>query len=467
MQHKLKSLFGTKEFYKRVLLIALPVMLQQGITSFVSLLDNIMVGNYDDLAMTGVGVTNQIYFVLQIVIIGGLAASGIFLAQYFGAKNDEGMRNCFRFKIQYGLIVLVISTILLTTQYEFFIDCFLTNPATEEEKIIIFSYAKDYLFYMLAGIIPFIITQIYASSLREIGDAKLPFISGVAAVGVNFIINYLLIEGHFGCPRLGVLGAALGTISARIVECLIIVIVTHIKIKKYSFIKGVYKTIWVPIELQNRIVIKGAPLVLNEFMWSLGMTVLMILYSKRGTDVLQAMNISSTITNLFFIVFNALATAISIIVGQSLGAGKLNEAYDGAKKLLAFAVIVCFIAGIILASISYFVPMIYKDVPRNSQLLATYFMLVVALCIPIFGFNSGCFFTLRAGGVTVVTFLFDSFYVWVICIPATVLFVNFTMMNIVLLYLLVQLLDFDKSIIGFFMIKSKVWVKNLAEQQKV
>ena len=465
MQHKLKSLFGTKEFYKRVIMIALPVMLQQGITSFVSLLDNIMVGNYDDLAMTGVGVANQIYFVLQIVIIGGLAASGIFLAQYYGAKNDEGMKNCFRFKVQFGLIVLVIALFLLITNYEFFINCFLTNPATEEERQIIFGYSKNYLFYMLAGIVPFIITQIYASSLREIGDAKLPFLAGAIAVVVNFVINFLLIEGNFGCPRLGVLGAAIGTIAARIVECLIVVTVTHIKANNYPFIKKVYKTIWVPIELQNRIVIKGAPLVLNEFMWALGMTMLMILYSKRGTDVLQAMNISSTITNLFFIIFTALATAISIIVGQSLGAGKLKEAYEDAKKLLTFAVITCFIAGIILASISYFVPKIYKDVSPNSQLLATYFMLVVAVCISSFGFNCGCFFTLRAGGVTIVTFLFDSLFVWLICIPITALLVNFTSMNIVLIYLIVQSLDLGKSIIGFFMIKSKVWVKNLAVSQ--
>ena len=456
-----KSLIGTKAFYKKVIIIAVPVMLQQGITSFVSLLDNLMVGSYNSLAMTGVGVANQIYFILQVVLVGGLAAAGIFLAQYFGAKDEEGIKNSFRFKLQYGLIVLIVALLLLTFYSDVFIKAFLTSPASIEDGKQIYDYAQKYLYLMMIGIVPFIISQIYATTLREVGSPKLPLYAGIIAFFVNFVINFLLINGHFGFPRLGIVGAAIGTITSRYVECLFLLLATHLNHKKFPFMKKIYSTIRVPVYLSNRIVIKGTPLILNEFLWSFGMTKLLVYYSERGTEVLKDFNISNTVTNLFFIVFSALATAISIIIGQALGAGRLEEARDNVKKLLAFAIFACIISGIILAIISPFIPYLYKDITSEVRHMATAFMLIIAVCIPIFGFNSGCFFTLRAGGVTVVTFLFDAFYVWVVNIPLAIILIRFTDLSIIPLYFIVQASDLIKSIIGFSIVKTGVWVKNI------
>ena len=165
---------------------------------------------------------------------------------------------------------------------------------------------------------------------------------------------------------------------------------------------------------------------------------------------------------MFYIVFGALATAISILVGQSLGAGKLEEAVDNDRKLIAFTVFVCLIFGIILAIIAPFVPYIYHDSSEEVRHMATCFMWVVAGGMTTFSFNSACFYTLRAGGVTIVTFLFDCLFIWSISIPTAVLLVKYTELNIINIYLIIQSTEIIKSIIGFFLIKSKVWVKNLA-----
>lgn len=458
----MKKLIGTKDFYKRVIAIAIPIMLHQGISSFVNLLDNIMIGNYSNQAMAGVSVTNQIFFVIEIVTIGSLAMAGVYLSQYFGAKNQDGMRYSFRFKFWLGLGISIITLLVLGLFGNNLVNSFLTNPTTPEEKIAIENYASDYLKIILLTIIPFVIVQIYSSSLREVGETIIPMIAGGISVGVNAVFNLWFIFGGLGIPALGVKGAAIATLLARITEMTFLIIFTHKHKSKFTFVDDAFKSCYVPKYLVKNILVKGAPLILNEFLWSFGTTFLLNVYSRRGTEVLKAFSISNTTTNLFYIVFGALATAISILVGQSLGAGKLEEAVDNDRKLIAFTVFVCLIFGIILAIIAPFVPYIYYDSSEEVRHMATCFMWVVAGGMTIFSFNSACFYTLRAGGVTIVTFLFDCLFIWSISIPTAVLLVKYTELNIINIYLIIQSTEIIKSIIGFFLIKSKVWVKNLA-----
>ena len=219
----------------------------------------------------------------------------------------------------------VVSTVLLVFD-SFFIRQFLqdtSNPASMES---IFSYSKTYLTLMVISLVPFSVTLLYTTSLRETGKPTLPMKAGVVALGINFVLNLLLINGYLGMPKMGVVGAAIATITARVVEMLIILIVSGKQKKQYPFLQGLYKTLKVPVAMVKEIVKKGLPLLTNEFIRSLGMTPVVAIYAKRGTLVLLSLNITGTVTNLFFIVFGAMATAVSIIVGQSLGAGKLEEA---------------------------------------------------------------------------------------------------------------------------------------------
>lgn len=457
----MKKYFGDKAFYKKVILIALPIMLQQGISQFVSLLDNIMIGNYSDTAMAGVSVVNQILFVFNFVVIGALGAVGIYLAQYFGAKDDNSQMLCFRFKFWIGFIILIIASVILFFFGNILINTFLTNPETLDEKVLIEKEAMDYLKIISLTLLPYVVSQIYSSTLREVGETIKPMIAGGIAVIVNAIFNSILIFGLFGLPALGAKGAALATLLARIVEMIFLIIFTHKHKQKFTFCNGVFKSLYVPKNLISNVLIKGAPLIINEFLWSFGNTFILNIYSKRGTDILKAFSISNTTTNLFYIIFTAMATAISIMVGQQLGAGKLDEAIQNDRKLIVFSVLVCIVSGLILASCAPLIPSLYKDTSLHIKNMATSLMLVIACCMPIFSFNTACFYTLRAGGVTIVTFLFDSFFVWVISIPLAHILTTTSSLSIVVIYLIVQLSELIKSIIGYCLIKSKIWVKNL------
>ena len=458
------KLFGDKAFYKKVIAVSLPIMLQQGISSFVNILDTLMIGNYDTNAMSGLSIANQLFFIVNILTIGAMATAGIYLTQYFGSQNQKGMRNCFRLKLWLGLGIMVLASLIFLFFGESLINTFLTNPESIEEKNAILGYAKTYLLLLIFTLVPFTISQAYSSSLRETGETIKPMIAGALGVAVNVILNLWLIFGGLGIPALGVVGAGIATIIARFVEMIFLIIVTHCNKSKYTFIQGAYKSVKVPTNLIKNVLIKGAPLIINEFMWSLGMTVLLNLYSVRGTTVLSAFSISNTVTNLFYIVFGAMATATSVMVGQQLGAGKLENAVDNDRKLIIFSLIVCAIFGMILACIAPFVPHLYSDATVEARELSTKFMLVIAGCMVIFAFNSECFYTLRAGGVTFVTFLFDSLFIWVVAITSCYFLIHYTNLNIVLIYFIVQILELIKSVIGFALIKSKIWVKNLVSK---
>ena len=192
------------------------------------------------------------------------------------------------------------------------------------------------------------------------------------------------------------------------------------------------------------------------------MTVLVMAYTYRGEDgVVSAYTISSTICNLFYIIFAAQAAAISIMVGNELGANRLKEAEMHSKQLLLFAVGVAIVFGLILGTISFFVPSLYPEVPAEAKQLATKFMLIVACCLPIFAYNTGCFFVLRSGGKTSLTFIFDSGFMWVCAVPVAFILSVFTSLPIVYVYLSVQLLDLIKTTLGTIFLGKKTWLRNL------
>ena len=201
---------------------------------------------------------------------------------------------------------------------------------------------------------------------------------------------------------------------------------------------------------------------INEILWAAGIAVLMQCYSIRSLDTVAAMNISTTISNLFNVVFMAMGSAISIIVGQLLGAGRMEEAMDTDVKLIAFSVFSCVGIGLFLTLIAPLFPQMYNtsDVVRH---LATAFIRVSALCMPIAAFMHASYFTLRSGGKTIITFLFDSVFLWCVSIPVAFVLSRYTTMPVVLLFLSVQLLDLIKCAIGFVLVKKGVWMNNMVD----
>lgn len=458
----MRQLIGDKKFYRMVLAIAIPIMVQNGITHFVGFLDNMMVGQVGTSQMSGVAIVNQLLFVFNLCIFGAVSGAGIFMSQFWGQRHYEGMRYAFRFKIVICGIITLIAIGALALLGEPLISLYLHETNGSQQVVETLNYGKDYLSIMLIGLIPFAIGQVYASTLREQEETILPMKAGIVGVVVNCVLNMLLIFGTLGFPKLGIQGAAIATVIARIVECSIIVGWTHHHKEAHPFIQDVYKNFKIPAELTKQIIKKGTPLLLNEALWASGMAMLMQCYSVRGLDVVAGLNISQTIANLFNVVFIALGSAVAIIVGPLLGAGKMKEAEDTAYKMIFFAVGSCFLLGSAMFICAPLFPAIYKTTPEIKA-LATNFIRIGAMCMPIFGFLHATYFTIRSGGRTFITFLFDSVFLWVVSVPVAFVLTRYTGLGIVIIYLGCQLLDLFKCGIGFWMLKKRIWVQNIVE----
>ena len=308
-------LIGDRIFYKRVLLVAVPIMIQNGITNFVSMLDNIMVGQIGTEPMSGVAIVNQFMFVFFICLIGATAGAGIMGAQYYGSGNNDGVRNAFRFKLLSCLAITAVCMIVLMNFGDSLISAFLHEGEGGGDLAETLRYGKQYMKVMYIGMVPFALTQAYASTLRETGQTVVPMAAGIAAVCVNLFFNYVLIFGKFGAPALGVVGAALATTLSRFVELTLVAGWTHRNVQKNPFAAGVYRSIKIPKTVTAKIFKVGAPLLVNEVLWALGVSVLAQCYSVRGLDVVAAVNIANTLSNVFNVVFISMGNATGIIIG--------------------------------------------------------------------------------------------------------------------------------------------------------
>lgn len=456
----LRKLIGDRAFYKMVLAIAVPIMIQNGITNFVSLLDNIMIGRVGTEPMSGVAIVNQLIFVYNLCLFGGVSGAGIFTAQYFGQKNHEGIRQTVRFKIWIVSVITLFTTLLFLIAGDQLIRLYLQGDGTVESAAATLHYGRQYLLIMLMGLPPFMMVQVYSSTLRECGQTMLPMKAGIIAVCINLILNYILIYGKFGAPALGVQGAAIATIVSRYAEAAIILTYTHRHKELNPFADTLYATLKVPGNLVKKILLKGTPLLLNETLWAAGMAMLSQCYSVRGLNVIAAQNISNTIGNVFNIVFIALGDSVAIIVGQLLGAGKMAEARDQDNKLIAFSVFCCTGVALVMLFLAPFFPLLYNT-EADVRELAKYFIMITAVFMPQNAFLHASYFTLRSGGKTIVTFLFDSVFIW--CVSVTIAFTlsRFTALPVTAVFILVQIGDIIKCIIGFVLVKKGVWLQNI------
>lgn len=458
---KLKHTFiGDRKFYLRVIAIVLPMIIQNTITNVVSLADNIMVGSIGTLQMSSVAIVNQLIFVFNLCIFGGLAGAGIFSTQYAGAKDDDGVRYCFRMKVIVGAVMFAVAAVVFTAFPQSLISSYLAENTSQSDASATMTYALDYLKIMLIGLLPFTISQIYGSTLRELGETKLPMFASIAAIAINLIFNYFLIFGKFGFPCMGVKGAAIATSLSRFVEAIIVVAATLIRKHEFVFVKGAFKSLYIPSKLFKDILTKGMPLLVNEFLWSAGMAVLLQCYSVRGLDVVAAYNISNTINNIFNVIFISMGSAVGIIVGQYLGADEIEKAKVSVWRLIALSTATCLVMGSLMAIVSPVVPNIYNTEPHVRQ-MATKFLLCVAAFMPVFSFSHCCYFTLRSGGRTIITFVFDSIFTWGIVVPFAYCLARFTSMPVVPMFIAIQSLEFVKSIVGFVFIKKGLWIRNI------
>ena len=459
----LKRYLGDKAFYKRVLAIAVPMMIQNGITNFVSLLDNIMVGQVGTAQMSGVSIVNQLLFVFNLTIFGLTTGAGIFTAQFHGSRDVEGIRYTFRYKFISSMVATLSCIAILFFAQTPLITTFLQGEGTPEEAVEILSYAKEYLIITLWGLVPFALNSVYCSTLRECGQTVVPMVSGITAVFTNLILNYIFIFGKLGCPAMGVAGAALATTISRFVEFGVVAIWTHTHKEKNPFIQSAYRSMRIPLALLGQLLIRCLPLLLNELSWALAKTFMNQCYSTCSLEVMSAINIMSTLNNLSNVVSMSFGNTLGIILGQMLGAGcSKDEIWKEYKRLIFLVFSTSIVFGVLLAALSYAFPMLYNTTDSIRD-IATSLILIMALIKPVSAYVVAAYHTLRCGGNTLLTFAYDGLPMFLLGVPLAFLLSRFTNMSILPLYFICQMPDVVKMIVGMLMIRSRRWMNRLTQ----
>ena len=458
----LRKFVGDRAFYRKVMALALPIMIQNGITNFVNMLDNVMVGQVGTVETNGVTVANQLIFVFNLCIFGAVSGAGIFGAQFAGNGDQKGIAHTLRFKLLFCGLLAAAGIGVFLLWGDGLINLYLQGEGDPADAAASLAFARQYIRIMLVGFLPYTVVQCYASTQRETGQTLPPMVAGAIAVAVNLMLNSVLIFGLLGAPKLGVAGAAVATVVSRFVELAAVAGYTHIKKEKNRYAVGLYRRFTVPRRLVGQILAKGTPLMVNEALWSLGMATLSQQYSLRGLNVVSANNISQTFFNVFSVAFMAVGVTVGILLGQQLGAGDKEGARDAGRKLIAFSVAVGVVVGIAYALCAEFIPLAYNTTD-DIRSLATGLMLVTAAAMPIDAFAHASYFTLRSGGKAFITFLFDSGFMWAVSVPLAFCLVHNTALPILWVYGICQAINLIKCVIGGVLVKKGSWIRTIVE----
>lgn len=447
-----KSLFGGPAFVRSLLAIAVPMMLQQLITSFVNLLDNLMVGQLGTYAISGVATVNRFFLIGSFAIIGVSTASSIFIAQFYGSRNQEAMQQSYRYAIIASLLSFLPFLVAAFAIPRTIIRFFNNDPELVDA-------AMDYIYVAALTFIPQAISMATTSAMRAVGETKLPLKVSVIAVITNGVANYILIFGHFGVPALGILGAALGTLIARLVELALLLIAlyrTH-----FPFNTKVREIFSIPKRLVSSITKKSLPLMLNEIGYAAGLALLYKFYGTRGAEVQTAISISGTTADLFFVLFGGMAAATAVFVSQPLGRNEIEEAETNAFRILRFSVFMAILFGVIMFILSWVTPNFYV-VDESIKNMAAFFIRVQASFLWVYMINTESYFILRAGGDMKRTLILDSGFMMLINIPTVGLIAYLTSWPAIWIYLAGQFTDILKIFFSTSLVRRRSWLKNLA-----
>ncbi len=459
-----KRYIGDRAFYRVMFALAIPLVVQQGITNFVNLIDNLMVGALGEMPLGGVSIMNQLIMVFNLTLFGVLSAASIFGAQFFGVKDYKGMRDTFRFRLWFGLGTSLLAVGVFLLWGDKLGLLFLENDNNTPERIAeTLGYAMGYLRIAVLGLPLFAISQSYSGILRETGETVHPMVASVIAILTNLVLNYCFIYGFLFFPEMGAAGAALATVISRVLEMLYIVIYAHTHIDKYPFIRRAYRSMRIPRELCRKIIVTGTPLLLNESLWGLGMAAISGNYASRGLEVVAASNIASTAWNLFCVIMFAMGTVVSIMIGRELGAGQTEQAKVTVSRLAFFTVAVHAVLGLLMLFAAHFIPMLY-DVNSATREIAEKMLRIQGIVLPVHAFVHVVYFTLRSGGKTFITFLFDCVYTCTVPLGVSFVLCRLTSLDIVLCYAIVQATDLIKMGIAIPLLKSGCWANTIISE---
>ena len=454
-----RRLFGPGAFYKSTLAIAVPIMLQQLIQSLVSLVDNFMVAGLGDVSMSGVNVAGQILFVFMVFLNTVCMTGGIFMTQFFGAGDGEGMGQAFRFKLVMGLAAFV-PYFLVTIVFPRAVMSLMLIGNTQADLIL--NEAVKYMHIMFLMGIPYTISVCIATSLRDMGQVKIPLYVTMAAMLTNAVLNWVLIYGHFGLPRMGVRGAAYATVIARAFE-FILFIVVYSRLKP-AFMIRMADFFRINGKLFRETLKKGALILFCEMVWVFSETITTAVYNGRGgADVVSGMAAGFSIANLLFVAFGGIYSATGVILGKSLGAGKLEKARTEKTWLLSGAAVFGLFVMLFGFGTTLIVPVVYGRLSASAVKICRDMVMLIAILMSFWLYMNTQQAIARAGGDTAMGCYVDGLLTLFVMIPMVLLLGKYTLIGPVMMYACVKVIDLMKVVIFHFWLKRERWLKNLTK----
>ena len=451
---RVTAFFIDRQYYSHVLKFALPIALQQLIFSGLNLVSSVMVGQLGDTTVAAVGLANQIFFLLNLLIFGIGSGAAMFTAQLWGQKDISNIRRVLGLSLTLSLASAVIFLVLA----ELFPSTILGIYSRDPEVIAL---GSSYLRIFAFSFIFFGITATISLVLRSIGEVRLPVTVTVCALILNIILSYVLIFGKLGLPALGVNGAAYSILISRGLECIILISMTYyLKLPIAGNLRELFSF---DLVFAGKVLRPVMPIVINEILWSLGITAYQVIYARIGTEQLAAINISVAIVDLAMIVFIGLGNATSILVGNFIGSGDEGQAHVYAGRSLALSAIGGMVIGILILLLSPFILSLYKVSPQTID-YAQSILLVSCATLWIRMTNLVIFIgVLRAGGDTRYGLILDGFTIWLVGVPLTAYGAFVLHLPIHLVYLLTMSEELVKWSLGLWRYFSKKWIHNLTE----
>ena len=446
---------GSKAFYQSAIAVMFPVTVQQLINFMFNMIDSLMVGTLDvqGLAMSAVSVANKPVMIFNGFIFGLMGAGGLLISQYHGARNREACLGIFGTQMVLAVLNAAVFFALLFFIPETLMRIFVTDPRTVElgvtyMRIISFSY------------FPAAISSACIFSLRSIGQNRASMLVSLASMGVNAFFNYLLIFGMFGLPRLGVAGAAYGTLIARLFEMAFYITLMLRDRMYFSFKPSACSRL--DSRIRRQFATKALPLVINELLYTVGLNIFFWGYARLDETALPALTIAELCFQISAVIIMGNSSAISVLIGSALGAGDLDRARDHCKKLLTLTFGIGFVSTAICCLLSVLLPSLY-NVSAELKTMATRLGCVMAMFSPINFVYAMCFFCLRAGGDTRNAMLLDSGYMWFVPIPAILLMALLFPGKITVLtaVIIINVLTNARIVPALHKLKQGRWVRNV------
>lgn len=442
---------GDRPFYREVILIALPVILQQLIATTMGFIDSVMVGQIDAQAMASILVSNKYFLIMQAILFGFTGSIGIFISQYFGADDHEKGQGLFVINILGSISIAAVFLALISAAPHAMISLFVENQATVD-------YGMAYLNNVRFSYLPFAVSLASMTALRAIGDNRKPLIVSSSAILLSTGLNYLLIFGNFGFPKMGVAGAGLATLIARIYEMTLYLILLGSNKQYFNLKIAPIRRLTKDILLL--VIRKAIPMTGNELLWSVGTVMIFKTYCLVNEVNIASLTIVEMTNNFVFILFGGFAASISILIGARLGASRFAEARQNATRLLALGAIIGVVCGIIVFLISDRITLLF-NVSDELRILATNMLRIQTIFYPLITVNVIFFFILRVGGDMFGTVMVDAGYIWLIALPLAAGLSLLVKPEMVVFYLAIQSTEIVKFAIAWRLYRRGKWLCNL------